>query len=74
MSVLELAYAVADHWKLDRSLITPIKTASLNQAAKRPPRTGFILDKAKRILGYVPHSFSEGLKIMSEQLKKTDLK
>lgn len=69
MSVLDLVYAVADFWKLDRSLIKPIKSDTLNQAAKRPPRTGFIIDKARKVLGYNPHSFQEGLAILDKQLK-----
>ena len=69
MSILELVYRVADFWKLDRSLITPSKSDNLNQAAKRPPRTGFDISKAKRELGYAPHSFEEGLKILDAQLK-----
>ncbi len=68
MSVLELVYSVADYWKLDKSLVTPIKTSTLNQAAKRPPRTGFILDKAIQELGYQPHSFMEGLAVLDKQL------
>lgn len=70
MSILELVYRVADFWKLDRSIVQPIKSDTLNQAAKRPPRTGFILDKAYRELDYKPHSFEEGLKILDEQLKE----
>ena len=70
MSILELVYRVADFWKLDKSIVKPIKSDTLNQAAKRPPRTGFILDKAYRELYYKPHSFEEGLKILDEQLKK----
>lgn len=70
MSILELVYKVADFYNLDKSLISPAKSNTLNQPAKRPPRTGFILDKAERILGYKPHSFEEGLKILDEQLKK----
>lgn len=69
-SILDLVYKVADYWKLDKSLITPIKSATLNQPAKRPPNTGFIIDKAKRELGYNPFSFEEGLAIVDEQLKK----
>ena len=69
MSILELVYKVADYWKLDRSLITPSKSNALNQAAKRPPYTGFIIDKAKRDLGYDPHPFIEGLEILDKQLK-----
>jgi dTDP-4-dehydrorhamnose reductase len=69
LSVLEIVNAVADYWKLDKSLITPIKSNTLNQAAKRPPRTGFIIDKAIKELGYAPHSFEEGLEILDKQLK-----
>jgi dTDP-4-dehydrorhamnose reductase len=69
MSVLELVYRVADFWKLDKSLVTPIKSNTLNQAAKRPPRTGFDISKARKELGYEPHSFESGLKILDEQLK-----
>jgi dTDP-4-dehydrorhamnose reductase len=69
MSILELVYKVADFYHLDKSLITPVKSETLSQPAKRPPKTGFVLDKAKKELGYQPHSFVEGLKIVDEQLK-----
>jgi dTDP-4-dehydrorhamnose reductase len=69
MSILTLVYRVADFWKLDRSVVTPSKSTSLNQAARRPPYTGFVIDKAKKELGYQPHSFEEGLAILSGQLK-----
>ena len=68
MSILELVYRVADFFRLDKSLVTPSKSASLNQPARRPPRTGFILDKAIKELGYKPHSFEEGLQVLSDQL------
>lgn len=70
MSILELVYKVADFWHLDKTLITPSKSNNLNQAAKRPPRTGFDISKAKVELGYNPHSFVEGLAILDEQLKE----
>jgi dTDP-4-dehydrorhamnose reductase len=65
-----LVYQIADFWKLDRSLITPSKSNIINQAAKRPPFTGFVIEKAKRELGYNPHSFVEGLAILNTQLPK----
>jgi len=68
LSILDLVYKVADYWKLDRSLITPSKSTTLNQPAKRPPYTGFVIDKARKELGYQPHSIVEGLKILDEQL------
>jgi dTDP-4-dehydrorhamnose reductase len=70
MSILELVYKVADYWNLDKSLITPSKSTSLNQPAKRPPYTGFVIEKAKRDLGYNPHSFMEGLVILNKQLSR----
>lgn len=68
-SILELVYKVVDYWKLDKSLINPVSSATINQPAKRPPQTGFIIDKAKSVLGYKPHSFEEGLAILDAQLK-----
>jgi dTDP-4-dehydrorhamnose reductase len=69
LSILELVLKVAEYWKLDSSLINPISADSLNQAAKRPKRTGFILDKSKNVLGYNPKSFEEGIAFVDAQLK-----
>ncbi|MGL5888433.1 MAG: SDR family oxidoreductase, partial [Bacteroidia bacterium] len=69
MSILELVYAVADYWQLDKTLITPVKSVTINQPAKRPPRTGFIIDKAKNTFGYSPRSFKEGLALLDLQLQ-----
>jgi len=73
MSILELVYRVADHWKLDRSLIKPVSSDSIPYAAKRPVRTGFILDKTIKELGYAPHTFEDGLILMERQLKERKL-
>jgi dTDP-4-dehydrorhamnose reductase len=69
MSILEIVERVADHYGLNKSLIKAITAESLNQAAKRPKKTGFILDKAILELGYSPHSFEEGMAFMDKQLK-----
>ncbi|TKC08163.1 SDR family oxidoreductase [Pedobacter polaris] len=70
MSIAELVARVADFWKLDKSLINEISAETLNQTAKRPKRTGFILDKAMTELNYHPHSFEEGLEILDKQIKE----
>lgn len=62
MSILELVEKVADFWHLDKSLINPVSSDSLKQGELRPRKTGFVLDKAIRELGYKPHSFEEGLR------------
>ena len=68
MCVLDIVRAVADFFRLDPAYIHPVSSAELNQPAKRPPVTGFVLDKAERDLGYRPHSFHEGLDLIRKQL------
>ncbi len=68
MTVYELVCKVADFWKLDKSLIQPISSATLNHDAKRPLKTGFLLDRAIDLLGYHPHSFNDGLRLLNKQL------
>lgn len=70
MSIVELVQRVADFYNYDKSIIHEVSSANLNQAAKRPPKTGFILKKAQTELGYEPVSFEEGLKIMESQLRR----
>ncbi len=69
MSILEIVERVADFYGLDKSLIKPISAESLNQIARRPKRTGFVLDKAINELGYQPRSFEEGMQILEQQLR-----
>lgn len=69
MSIIDIANHVADFFKLDKSFIKPVTSAELNQPAKRPLVTGFILDKAIKDLNYKPHSFEEGLQVIEQQLK-----
>jgi dTDP-4-dehydrorhamnose reductase len=58
----EMACAVADHLNLDASLIKPVTAKDFIQPAKRPGKTNFIIEKAKRELNFNPRSFGEGLK------------
>ncbi|WNJ20985.1 NAD(P)-dependent oxidoreductase [Pontibacter sp. G13] len=69
MKISDLAYRIADYWKLDRDLITEISSDSLNQAAKRPPITGFVILKAQTELGYQPHTLEQGFALLDRQLK-----
>lgn len=64
----EMAIQTADYFGLDKSLIAQADASTFTQVARRPPRTGFILDKAKTVLGYNPHSFAEGIAVLAEQL------
>lgn len=68
MSILDIAYKVADYYKLDKSLITPVSSAKLNEIAQRPRSTGFVLEKARMELDYHPQLFKEGLQIVDSYL------
>ncbi len=68
-SIINLVRKIAEYYNLNQSLIHPVSSAELNQPALRPPKTGFILDKAKVELGYLPHSLLEGLQIVTRQLE-----
>lgn len=69
MNIYQMAKVTAEFWKLNDALILPAKSSDINQPAMRPPITGFIIEKARKELGYHPHTFLEGLQIMDEQLK-----
>ena len=64
-SVYDLVCEIADFYGNDKRLIIPIKSITLNQKAARPPKTGFVLTKAKNILGYSPKSLKESLKYIN---------
>lgn len=64
----EMAIQTADYFGLDKSLITQADASTFTQVARRPPRTGFILEKAQTVLGYNPHSFAEGIAVLAGQL------
>ena len=60
-SIFELVKRVANFYNLDFTNVSAIKSSTLNQAAKRPPKTGFNISKARRDLGYNPMTFEEAL-------------
>lgn len=68
LSRLDFTYKIADHFKLNKSLIEPITTAELNQRARRPLKSGLITLKAETELGYKPHLIPEALEEMKREL------
>jgi dTDP-4-dehydrorhamnose reductase len=68
MTPYDIAIKTADFFGLDKSLIKQTDSTQFKQPAARPPKTGFIIDKAKKELGYQPHRFIEGLEVLNTQL------
>jgi len=59
LSIDQIVERVATFYNLSTAHITKLSSASLQQAAQRPPKTGFILDKAREVLGYNPHTLEQ---------------
>ena len=52
------------YFGLNENLIEEVDASVFSQHARRPPKTGFIIDKARKELGFEPLSFDQGLKKM----------
>ena len=63
IGIYELVNQIADLYDLSMENISKVSSTTLNQPAKRPPITGLDIQKARKILGYEPHSLVEGIKI-----------
>jgi dTDP-4-dehydrorhamnose reductase len=69
----DMAVLTARYLLLDSSLIKNVTAATFSQPAQRPLKTGFIIDKAKKELGFYPIPFAEGLqKTLSRSEIKND--
>ncbi len=66
----DMAIKTANFFKLDMSTMTMADSSNFSQPAKRPPKTGLSIDKARKLLGYDPKSFDEGIAIVASQIQK----
>jgi dTDP-4-dehydrorhamnose reductase len=69
MTPYDMALATAVFFDLDPSLIEAVDESVFTQPGKRPAKTGFVLDKSIRVLGYNPMSFNEGIQTLAQQLR-----
>ncbi len=70
LNPFQMAIMTADYFNLDKSLIIEVDGTKFTQPAKRPAKTGFILDKPIEVLGYNPKTFQEGIAFVAEQIEK----
>jgi dTDP-4-dehydrorhamnose reductase len=62
MTPYDIAIRTAEFFKLDRSFITATDSTQF-----------IIIEKAKKELGYEPHSFEEGLSILTKQIERRQI-
>jgi dTDP-4-dehydrorhamnose reductase len=65
----DMAQLVAGHFQLNNKYIKRANSSTFSQPAKRPAKTGFVIDKAVNELGYQPHSFKQGIEIIARQIQ-----
>jgi dTDP-4-dehydrorhamnose reductase len=65
----DMALQVVDFFNLNKTLIEEVSAATFVEPAKRPPKTGLVIEKAKTMLNYRPKSFMDGIGILAKQLK-----
>jgi len=68
ISRFEYAMILCEVFKLNKNLISPIKTSQLNQPAPRPLNSGLIINKAASELGFQAMDSLEGLRLLKVQL------
>lgn len=64
----QMAVETADYFGLDKTLIKKTDSTIFKQPAKRPMKTGFIIEKARKQLGYEPKTFRTGIGILAKQI------
>ena len=64
MSIFEIVSRVAQHFNLSTKSLIKTSSKALSQPAKRPPKTGFNLNKSKNELGYNPKTLEETLDLL----------
>ena len=68
LSRFDFAMKVCEVFGYNKELVRPIITASLNQAAPRPLRSGLTTYKMESELGFKPMDSLEGLRLLKIQL------
>ncbi len=64
----QMAMETADYFGLNKELIVRTDSTQFTQPARRPMKTGFVIEKAKNQLDYRPKTFREGISILAKQL------
>jgi len=62
-----LALLVAQHFGLDKALISPTDAQHFVEPAPRPPATDLLTHRMEA-LGFAGHAFADGLRLMAAQL------
>jgi dTDP-4-dehydrorhamnose reductase len=68
MAVNEIVFRIAKYLNKSTDNVEIISSTTLNQPAKRPPKTGFDLSKSKAELDYNPKALEETIEILLKEI------
>jgi dTDP-4-dehydrorhamnose reductase len=68
LTPFEMAHMTADYFHLNKDLINRADSSTFSQPAKRPLRTGFNIEKARKQLGFEPKTFQTAIGILAKQI------
>ncbi len=60
----DIALKTAHKFQLDAGKIVKVDASTFKQPGRRPLKTGFVIEKARKDLGFEPMTFDEGLELM----------
>lgn len=60
----DIAIKTAQKFQLDATKIIKVDASTFKQPGRRPLKTGFVIEKARKELGFEPISFDKGLELM----------
>lgn len=60
------ACRIARHFGLKESLIEKVTAATFTQPGQRPPKTGFVIEKARSLLGFAPRNLEQGFEAIRQ--------
>jgi len=63
LSPYQMAVSVAEEMELNKALIENVTSETFPEPVKRAKRSGLLIDKSKKVLGYDPVSFSDGVRL-----------
>jgi dTDP-4-dehydrorhamnose reductase len=69
-SMFDLVLKIGELLKCSTEQVQETSSKDLNQAAKRPPRTGFKLEKAHTLLNYKPSKLEVTIPLLLKELKE----
>ncbi len=72
VSRYDFAVTLADVFKFNKKLITPVKSSIFKQPAPRPLKSGFIILKAQTELGIKMSGIKQGLTILKNQIENSN--